>query len=477
MLLTTPTSSKPPSFLLIGLGVAAGVVCLGATGTTLFYWLKKRKSSADETRESVDIVAPSSGTHEAFELEPVVRRGHKEIGRKYYQLSTLVEEEAREIYLQTGHLIVFPEGQKKFKYLIGRGQFGAIKMAQRIENGQYVVSKKVKGEGNIRASEAEANMQQEAAGANILPIYNTIRLDEALYHFMPLAGLGDGCTIQQRLSTVQHSRLTTKILKFVAQDLLRGLQTIHNKGIFHLDIKPDNLVFTREGTGYITDFGCAKKAATPQFSSEALGDNRYFSPERLQACMEGIFDGEKADIWAAGMALLQIIHNTDPLQLFEMDNDLALRVRKCNQVYFQEKLKQFKALQEPQEGNIWWVIRGLLDVNPETRLTAQEALGAPCFKGLNNTLQERVFEDLRKETFAQHGGVEGDEVDLRDYGRIAQMAPERETARVYLSERNQQFYGYSLTPSHVSPRYQLTPDHVKAPSLAFSSTASSSSNT
>ena len=145
-----------------------------------------------------------------------------------------------------------------------------------------------------------------------------VRLEEALYHFMPLAGLGDGATIQKRLALLNQSPLALKIIRLIAQNILTGLQTIHAKGIYHLDMKPDNLVFTKDGTAYITDFGCAKRLEDPQLTGKAIGDNRYFSPERLSACKEGTFDAEKADMWAAGVALMQIFYNKEPLELLNM---------------------------------------------------------------------------------------------------------------------------------------------------------------
>nr|NGX43112.1 hypothetical protein [Chlamydiota bacterium] len=136
--LSTDSTSNNPRSLRIGLGVGiAGLICLGVSGTTLFYLLKKRKESADlETNASENNISFGSATHKSFELRPIVKRGYKEIGEEYYQLSTIDKTEAKGIYQQTGHLIVFPEGEKKLKYEIGKGHFGAIKVAQRIEDGQ-----------------------------------------------------------------------------------------------------------------------------------------------------------------------------------------------------------------------------------------------------------------------------------------------------------------------------------------------------
>ena len=456
------TVSNGPS--LLWLGLLGGGLCICLIGGSAFILRRRRKSS----NNAASFIERGSKAHGSFELKPVKERSHKKIGGAYYQLSTIWEEEAREIYRQTGHLIVFPDDKKKLKYVLGKGNFGAIKVAQRIEDRTYVASKRVKGEKNMRASAAEAQMQQKAAGENILPIYNTIQLENALYHFMPLAGLGDGSAIQEQLSTLKDPHLATEILKYVAKDLLTGLKSLHGRGYYHLDIKPDNLVFTQDGTGYITDFGCAKESPTPQISSDAIGDNRYFSPDRLQTYRkETAFDGEKADLWAAGITLLQIMKNMDSFQLFEMPDQFEVRVERCGPDFFQEKLKFIKELQYPEEGSIWWVIKGLLDPHPRARITALEALDAACFKGLSKTFQARMFEDLKKEQVSQTTQVKKEEVDLSNYSGIAQAAMMREMREIYDSQQHQQYYdieGYGPMPTAEkgAEHYQAPPENPAA---------------
>ena len=466
--LPTNSASSNPG-LKIGLGVGIiGVVCLGVTGITLFYLLKRRKESADlEISRKDESRSSSSRTHKSFELKPVKKKGHTEIGEEYYQLSTINKRESQEIYLQTGHLIVFPEDQNKFKYVIAHGRFGAIKIAQRKDNSQYVVSKKVKGEENIRASEAEANLQREAAGENILPIYNTIRLENALYHFMPLAGLGDGFTIQKQLSTLNNPKLVEELLEFVAKDLLTGLNTLHKKGIYHLDIKPHNLVFTKEGIGYLIGFGCAKKSGASLISSDALGDSRYFSPGRLQARREGTtFDGEKADLWAVGLTLLQVTKNCDPLQLFGVSDASAFYTQGSVPGFFQEKLRNIRELQYPKEGSIWWVINCLFYPHPSSQFTAKEALETACFKTLDMTAQARLFEDFQKERIALKTHVSKEEVDLSHYTSMDQIALKEEAFSSDESKRHQQYYdlgGYGPMPTAMTgmEHYQAPPEYLE----------------
>ncbi|NGX42116.1 MAG: Serine/threonine-protein kinase PknH [Chlamydiae bacterium] len=476
---TTTMLEKTPSRsnnVLIGLGIAGGIIiCFLTTGGIGFYILKKRKGSPESSAtEEVGIGDRESQIAEDFELTPTREAKHTIIGGEYSLLNKVNQQEVREIYMTTGYFISIPKGKRKMRHVVGKGHFGAIRVAQRISDNEYVVSKKVKGIDNIKVSENEARIQKEAEGDNILPIYNTIKLEDVLYHFMPLAGYGNGREIQSWISVSTHRKFAIEVVKFVAKDLLTATRTIHKKGIFHLDVKPENTVFVKGGIGYLTDFGCAKRIVDKgsEISWKAVGDNRYFSPERLRACRdETSFDGEKADVWAVGITLLQMIKNVDPLDLYEDTGDFTAR--------FEGRLKLIEELKTSGEGTIWWVIERLLDSNPKTRLSAQEALQAACFKGLNETLRSKVFEDLKKEKLALQSGRKEEVVDLRDYDAVAKVEMKK---KAYDTEKQKQYYdvgneyggkarsgkeesgkglNYGLTPGEEGEsKYKLTPEDV-----------------
>ena len=202
----------------------------------------------------------------------------------------------------------------------------------------------------------------------------------------------DGASIQQKLSSLKDRKLALEILTYIAKDLLTGLKTIHGKGINHLDIKPDNLLFMKDGTGYVTDFGCGKKNDDPQ-TTMIDGDSRYFSPNRLETFkLETSFEEEKADLWAAGVSLLQIYKNVFPFKLFDQPKTFSKIVDQCDSDFFTKKLNLIKELQNPDEGSIFWVIKSLLDPNPENAFTETQALKASCFTSLNKESQEIAFE-------------------------------------------------------------------------------------
>lgn len=443
---TTLTESEAPSVpgkaspnLPLIVGLSAGVMG-GTTIIVLFFtcvYIPRRRKAKERTenkggRVNSIVLSPiesdseSSGKvndiedpevkprKDTFKMEPVTVR-HARIGEKYLQMSKISAEEAKEVTLASGLVIPFPVGQKKFKFVIGKGNFGAIKVAQSLKNGEYVASKKVKGTINVAESKAEAGMQRAAEGKNVLPIYNTIELEEhgeqKLYHFMPLAGLGNTRAIQGMLST-KDRRLREQVLTYVAKDLLTGLQTMHAKNIFHLDIKPENIVFTKDGTGYVTDFGCAKQNETgnPTIDHKAIGDNRYFPPERYRAVMEkGGFEGDKADVWAAGLMLLELATGKDlnKFQVLGIPSSVTDRFKNCNEAFFAEKLDSITELKEAREGSIYWVIKEMLVPDSRNRINVKAALSAECFKRLDSEKKEAVFETLKENTNADEGIEEG----------------------------------------------------------------------
>src|SRR3954471_14009873 len=92
----------------------------------------------------------------------------------------------------------------------------------------------------------------------------------------------------------------------IFRELMFALGDIHEKGILHRDLKPQNLMFREDGTLAILDFGIAKQidATTDRTNAgEILGTPRYMSPEQVQGRVLDL----RTDIYSAGVLLYQML--------------------------------------------------------------------------------------------------------------------------------------------------------------------------
>jgi serine/threonine protein kinase len=191
------------------------------------------------------------------------QKGHTIIDNRFALINKITRVEADDLQAQTGIEVTFKADQNKAKFLLGRGQFGKLRLARDNRNNQFVGVKKIKGESEIAASQSEAELQKELNGLeHIMPLMSSVKTQGSegqpvLYQFMPLAGFGNGETLQQALAVCvkKDPILTMQALVHVAKSLLLGLSHMHQAHIYHMDLKPSNVVIDNVGKVYLIDFG------------------------------------------------------------------------------------------------------------------------------------------------------------------------------------------------------------------------------
>ena len=98
----------------------------------------------------------------------------------------------------------------------------------------------------------------------------------------------------------------------VTKELLSAVEFAHNKGIVHRDIKPDNIMLTRQGKVKVLDFGIARAVAETfddiATTTSILGTAAYFSPEQAQGQKVDI----RTDLYAIGIVLFEMLTGKVP---------------------------------------------------------------------------------------------------------------------------------------------------------------------
>jgi serine/threonine-protein kinase PpkA len=106
---------------------------------------------------------------------------------------------------------------------------------------------------------------------------------------------------------------------------MMALGDIHEKGILHRDLKPQNIMFRNDGTLAIVDFGIAKHIDAIDMTGvgEILGTPRYMSPEQVQGKALDL----RTDIYSAGVLLYQMLTGR---HLFEGDTAVEVALQHLN---------------------------------------------------------------------------------------------------------------------------------------------------
>ena len=111
----------------------------------------------------------------------------------------------------------------------------------------------------------------------------------------------------------------------IFRELMFALGEIHEKGILHRDLKPQNLMFRDDGTLALLDFGIAKQidAIDRTHQGEVLGTPRYMSPEQVQGRALDL----RTDIYSAGVLLYQMLTGR---HLFDGDTAMDVAMQHLN---------------------------------------------------------------------------------------------------------------------------------------------------
>jgi serine/threonine-protein kinase PpkA len=194
---------------------------------------------------------------------------------------------------------------------IGVGGMATAYLATQTSLGRQVVLKVMDTSNDMSAKNVERFMNEARIVAslrhpNIITIYDVGRQNEFIYISMEYIEGGD---LKARMSEGLSPHEALEIVKKIAG----ALDCAHKSGVIHRDVKPANILFRKDGTPLLTDFGIAKKltfdhdlTATGIF----LGSPNYMAPEQAE---DVPIDG-RADIYALGIIFYEMLTGNKPYQ-------------------------------------------------------------------------------------------------------------------------------------------------------------------
>ncbi len=219
---------------------------------------------------------------------------------------------------------------------------------------------------------------------NIVAVVDFFEEEDYYYIVMELMAGGD---VFDRIIDLHN--YTEKDARDVAKNILLAVDYMHQNGVVHRDIKPQNIFLESKNSNSVIkigDFGFAKRVHIPKSLNQRCGTPSYVAPEILknqpydQAC----------DMWSVGVVLYVLLCGYTPF-MEEQQEKMFERIKVGDYTFDQDDWFQISA----EAKNL---IKGLLCTNPDRRLTAGQALRSTWITGVSNEqlLRNSLVESKRQ---------------------------------------------------------------------------------
>jgi serine/threonine-protein kinase len=151
-----------------------------------------------------------------------------------------------------------------------------------------------------------------------------------------------------------------------------GLEAAHRNHIIHRDIKPQNIIISREGKVKVTDFGIAKAATSDTITSNVMGSVHYTSPEQAR----GGFSDEKSDVYSLGVTLYEMLTGEVP---FDGESTVAIAIR-----HIQEPMPSPKKLNKDIPYSVEQIVLKCCEKSPDRRYQNMQELASDLKKAISD---------------------------------------------------------------------------------------------
>lgn len=261
---------------------------------------------------------------------------------------------------------------------IGTGGMSDVYKAKCHKLNRFVAVKVLKQEFSENANfVSKFRIEAQAAAGlmhpNIVNVYDVGEENGIYYIVMELV---EGITLKKYIE--KKARLSFKEAVSIAIQVSMGIEAAHNNHIIHRDIKPQNIIISKDGKVKVTDFGIAKAATSNTITSNVMGSVHYTSPEQAR----GGYSDEKSDIYSLGITLFEMLTGRVP---FNGETTVAIAIK-----HIQEEMPSPKEYVPEIPAGVESIVLKCCQKSPDRRYQSMQELIADLKQSLLNPDEDFV---------------------------------------------------------------------------------------
>ena len=254
--------------------------------------------------------------------------------------------------------------------LLGKGGLGFVYLVRGADGQRYALKtmrtghKETSPEHKQRFAQ-EANLMMTLRHRNLVRVYDAGEDAEKGICYIMMEYMPSG-TLKDRI--VENGAMPVSEAISIAAQIAEALAMAHFHGVIHRDVKPDNILFSADGTPKLADLGVAKfvkggSEGTETMQGTIIGTPAYMAPEQI---IDSSHIDERADIYSLGVALYEMLTGKRPNDGSTVMGMLAKAVKG-------EPLPDVRTMRPEVSASVAYVLSLMCAPKPENRPVTSRA--------------------------------------------------------------------------------------------------------
>lgn len=302
----------------------------------------------------------------------------------------------------------------------------------------------------------EARRLRKLHNGHIVQVYDMFEENDTSYYVMDLI---DGESLSNRLKRTRRPFSEAEVRKILSQ-VLDGLAEVHSQGIYHLDLKPANIMLDKTGKATLIDFGACKQLGSNEgqtsTSSSFCYSAGYAPTEQIDQKMERI--GAWTDLYALGATLYNLLTNHPPLSSTEIQDG--------------EHPAYPVSVSDEMQSLISWMMQPNRKYRPQTVKDVRERIANKPYPLSDNDEETIIADSQQRKEFSPQSDDEEtvftkNETPSNDWYKNAtvktwmQQFPQRENTKSDLSQEKEDLKNALKTASDKNEKEVHTEEQIK----------------